>query len=140
MATHREPSSHEASPVGPNILRIRHLLGITQKQLAEPEFSISYVSAIERGRIRPSLKALEILARRLGVSSAELLAESLEDIKPENKYHLHAEPSQHRSLLDLLIQRQPPYRAPLVLCWVPVTLAQRDYQLTRKLLDLITPN
>src|SRR5207244_1466575 len=45
----------------------------TQAQLAAPEFSISYISAIERGKIRPSLKALSILARRLDVPLTFLL-------------------------------------------------------------------
>jgi transcriptional regulator with XRE-family HTH domain len=49
---------------------------MTQAQLASPEFSISYISAIERGKIRPSLKALSILARRLDVPLTFLLESS----------------------------------------------------------------
>jgi tetratricopeptide (TPR) repeat protein len=45
----------------------------TQSQLASTDFSVSYISAIERGQIRPSLRALEILAQRLGLASAALL-------------------------------------------------------------------
>src|SRR5437868_6436017 len=56
-----------AARVGTNIREVRTKLGLTQAQLASPEFSISYISAIERGKIRPSLKALSILARRLDV-------------------------------------------------------------------------
>src|SRR5436853_1815925 len=56
-----------AARVGTNIREVRTKLGMTQAQLAAPEFSISYISAIERGKIRPSLKALSILARRLDV-------------------------------------------------------------------------
>ena len=56
-----------AKRVGDNIREVRTKLGMTQAQLAAPEFSISYISAIERGKIRPSLKALSILARRLDV-------------------------------------------------------------------------
>jgi len=52
---------------------VRTKLGMTQAQLAAPEFSISYISAIERGKIRPSLKALSILARRLDVPLTFLL-------------------------------------------------------------------
>jgi tetratricopeptide (TPR) repeat protein len=39
---------------------------MSQQQLGGEEFSPSYVSAVERGKIRPSLKALYILADRLG--------------------------------------------------------------------------
>jgi HTH-type transcriptional regulator, quorum sensing regulator NprR len=62
-----------AARVGTNIREVRTKLGLTQSQLATPEFSISYISAIERGKIRPSLKALAILAKRLDVPLAFLL-------------------------------------------------------------------
>jgi HTH-type transcriptional regulator, quorum sensing regulator NprR len=56
-----------AKRVGENVREVRTKMGMTQAQLAAPEFSISYISAIERGKIRPSLKALSVLARRLDV-------------------------------------------------------------------------
>jgi tetratricopeptide (TPR) repeat protein len=62
-----------AARVGTNIREVRTKLGMTQAQLAAPEFSISYISAIERGKIRPSLKALSVLARRLDVPLTFLL-------------------------------------------------------------------
>src|SRR5437868_9888011 len=62
-----------AARVGMNIREVRTRLSMTQAQLAAPEFSISYISAIERGKIRPSLKALSILARRLDVPLTFLL-------------------------------------------------------------------
>lgn len=62
-----------ATRVGTNIREVRTKLGLTQAQLAAPEFSISYISAIERGKIRPSLKALSILAKRLDVPLTFLL-------------------------------------------------------------------
>ncbi len=40
---------------------------MSQETLAQPEFTKSYVSAVERGKARPSLKALELMARRLGL-------------------------------------------------------------------------
>src|SRR6202049_3031417 len=62
-----------AARVGRNIREVRTKLQLTQAQLAAPEFSISYISAIERGKIRPSLKALSILAKRLDVPLTFLL-------------------------------------------------------------------
>lgn len=62
-----------ATRVGANIREVRTKLGMTQAQLAAPEFSISYISAIERGKIRPSLRALSVLARRLDVPLTFLL-------------------------------------------------------------------
>src|SRR2546425_7348482 len=62
-----------AARVGTNIREVRTKLGLTQAQLAPPEFSISYIPAIERGKIRPSLRALSILAKRLDVPLTFLL-------------------------------------------------------------------
>src|SRR5579883_3093524 len=70
-----------AARVGTNIREVRTKLGMTQAQLAAPEFSISYISAIERGKIRPSLKALSILAKRLDVPLTFLLEGSPEGVR-----------------------------------------------------------
>jgi len=70
-----------ATRVGQNIREVRTKLGYTQAQLAAPEFSISYISAIERGKIRPSLKALSILAKRLDVPLTFLLEGSPAGVK-----------------------------------------------------------
>jgi len=69
-------TSHDesGSTVGAKIRAMRLAKKFTQNQLAKPDFSISYISAIERGQIQPSLRALEILAARLGLSSTQLLA------------------------------------------------------------------
>ena len=61
--------------VGAKLRAARQARKYTQQQLASPDFSVSYVSAIERGQIHPSLRALEILARRLNLSSTQLLPE-----------------------------------------------------------------
>ena len=70
-----------ATRVGKNIREVRTRLGQTQAQLAAPEFSISYISAIERGKIRPSLRALSVLAKRLDVPLTFLLEGSPEGVK-----------------------------------------------------------
>jgi len=60
--------------VGARLRAARLAKKLTQSQLARPDFSISYVSAIERGQIHPSLRALETFALRLGISSADLIS------------------------------------------------------------------
>src|SRR5216683_4935197 len=60
--------------VGPRLRAARLARKFTQSELAAPDFSVSYISAIERGQIQPSLRALEILARRLELSSTDLLS------------------------------------------------------------------
>src|SRR5579863_8790250 len=58
--------------VGARIRAARQAKKYTQSQLAAPHFSVSYISAIERGHIHPSLRALELIAQRLGITSADL--------------------------------------------------------------------
>jgi len=60
--------------VGPRLRAARLAKKYTQSQLASPDFSVSYISAIERGQIQPSLRALEIFALRLGTTSTDLLS------------------------------------------------------------------
>jgi transcriptional regulator with XRE-family HTH domain len=68
-----ETSSKIGKTVGEKLRAARIAQRFTQSQLASPDFSVSYISAIERGQIHPSLRALEILAGRLGLSSTQLL-------------------------------------------------------------------
>jgi tetratricopeptide (TPR) repeat protein len=60
--------------LGQRLKEARNRLGYSQERVAKPEFTKSYVSAVERGKARPSLKALELMAARLGIPTSELLA------------------------------------------------------------------
>ncbi len=59
--------------VGLRIREARTDKAMSQKDLVGERFSKSYISSIERGKITPSLKALEYIARQLRVSVAYLL-------------------------------------------------------------------
>jgi transcriptional regulator with XRE-family HTH domain len=61
-------SSHAAEPVGVRLRRLRQERGLSQRELAGPGVSYAYISRIEAGTRRPSVKALRTLARKLGVS------------------------------------------------------------------------
>jgi transcriptional regulator with XRE-family HTH domain len=54
---------------------------MTQEDLAGDTFSKSYISAVERSKMTPSIPALRILAERLGVTLAYLLGE--EELDPQ---------------------------------------------------------
>lgn len=69
-----DSSHHPGQTVGAKLRAARLAKRYTQSQLAHPDFSISYISAIERGQIQPSLRALEILAQRLGMNTTHLLS------------------------------------------------------------------
>ncbi|HET8569306.1 MAG TPA: tetratricopeptide repeat protein [Candidatus Limnocylindria bacterium] len=59
--------------VGARIRSLRIAKGLTQAQLAEPNYTKAYVSMLESGRTRASMKALEHMAGVLGVTPADLL-------------------------------------------------------------------
>ncbi|HET8604908.1 MAG TPA: helix-turn-helix domain-containing protein [Marmoricola sp.] len=61
------------SGLGERVLERRIALGMSQRELAGPEMSPSYVSLIESGKRWPTNELLEVLARRLDTSPDELL-------------------------------------------------------------------
>ncbi len=62
--------------MGDRLRQIRLMRNMTQGELAHGQYSVSYVSALERGRIRPSLNALERLADRLQVPVVDVLGDA----------------------------------------------------------------
>jgi tetratricopeptide (TPR) repeat protein len=59
--------------LGSRLRQARLAANITQAEVAKDLFSVSYVSAVERDMIRPSLGALEKLSDRLNIPMSELL-------------------------------------------------------------------
>lgn len=66
--------------LGEKIKKRRKELFLKQKDLAGEDFTTSFISQIEKGKLNPSLKTLEILARRLEVPVAYLLEEERESV------------------------------------------------------------
>lgn len=66
-------------PVDPTIgLRIRQYRearNMTQAALAQPEFSKGFISLLETGRTRISVRALGVIARKLGVPDVVLIGQ-----------------------------------------------------------------
>ncbi len=62
-----------AQRLGVRLRQARLRLNMTQSEVAAAHFSVSYISAVERGQIRPSLGALEVLSDRLSVPLEDLL-------------------------------------------------------------------
>jgi len=121
--------SPESSPnkigksVGEKIRVARVALHYTQSQLAAPDFSVSYISAIERGQIHPSLRALEILAGRLGLSSTELLPKRSQ--QSSHQEVSHAQPEREEDEGDILLLE------------VQLYLSQND---AKRAIELLTRN
>lgn len=69
--------------LGERVLERRVALGLSQRELAGPEMSASYVSLIESGKRRPTTELLEVLARRLETTPDELLPEDCRERSAE---------------------------------------------------------
>ena len=54
--------------VGERLRRLRRAKALSQRELASPGVSYAYISRIEAGARTPSVKALRVLAKKLGVS------------------------------------------------------------------------
>ena len=67
-AVAREPEG-QAETIGQRLRRLRHERGMSQRELSSPGVSYAYISRIEAGARRPSVKALRMLAKKLGVSA-----------------------------------------------------------------------
>lgn len=63
---HREAAEET---IGQRLRRLRRERGLSQRELASPGVSYAYISRIEGGARRPSVKALRMLARKLGVTA-----------------------------------------------------------------------
>jgi tetratricopeptide (TPR) repeat protein len=55
--------------IGQRLRRLRHERGLSQRELSSPGVSYAYISRIEAGARRPSVKALRMLAAKLGVTA-----------------------------------------------------------------------
>ena len=76
------PSDASAVRLGQRLRKARLARNLTQSEVAQQRFSVSYISAVERGQIRPSLGALEKLSERLHVPLAELLRDDIDIVIP----------------------------------------------------------
>jgi tetratricopeptide (TPR) repeat protein len=103
----------QATSLGSRIKLIRKRLGLSQQELAGQDYVASYISAIERDKIHPSLKALELIARRLdepveyflygGYGSGALVGEGN---PPGESSRLAAETSFSLTVRDKLLEVQ----------------------------------
>src|SRR5437763_12089464 len=69
VAANREEA---AETIGQRLRRLRTERRLSQRELSSPGVSYAYISRIEAGTRQPSVKALRMLARKLGVSAEYL--------------------------------------------------------------------
>jgi tetratricopeptide (TPR) repeat protein len=97
-----ETPSGQTETIGQRLRRLRTERRFSQRELSSPGVSYAYISRIEAGTRQPSVKALRMLARKLGVSAgyletgSELGAEEERELKladAELKLRLGEDPS-----------------------------------------------
>lgn len=124
-------SSHQVGrTVGARLRAARLAKKYTQNQLAQPDFSVSYISAIERGQIQPSLRALEILAQRLDLHSTDLLPVPGQSLGEEPAANRSTMVEEERELLlleaQIAIHQRNPERAIAMLRAFPLHKGERS--------------
>jgi tetratricopeptide (TPR) repeat protein len=109
--------------IGLRIREARTDKGMSQKELVGERFSKSYISSIERGKITPSLKALEYIAKQLNISVAYLLT--------------GVHPGQTPASVVTVAEEEPesPTRWDLMITEAKVLREQRKYESARNLLN-----
>jgi transcriptional regulator with XRE-family HTH domain len=96
-----QPTNNGKETLGTRLRNLRLELNLSQDRLAAGRFTKSYISALERDKVRPSLKALIFIAERLGTTPADLLRGTPEQPKTE---HL-GDPSEFRGFYKLYTYR-----------------------------------
>lgn len=82
-------AKHYGDPeLGKRLRRLRLSRGLTQADLAEPNYTHAHVSTIEAGKRMPSVGALEFFAQKLGVDTEELSTGRPPGIAPELRREL----------------------------------------------------
>ena len=97
--------------VGLKVRELRTARNMTQADLAGPDFSKGFISLLETGRTRVSLRAAHILASRLGVEVTDLLAAPTTDRQDLEFMLLRAEQE--------LRGRQPDVAVDIARKWAP---------------------
>ena len=74
---------------GSRLRRLRLERGLSQRDLAEPEYTAAYISTVEAGKRRPSRGALEHFAKTLGVEVEQLLTGKPPDLEARLEIYLN---------------------------------------------------
>ena len=110
--------------LGERVRAARHALAMSQAQLAGDELTKGFISQVEAGLVRPSLRSLQIIATRLGRSLDYFIGdESLAGAKRRVFHRLAAQAAierrdwaavRHEAMAALAQQAQGPERATLL--------------------------
>lgn len=102
--------------LGQKIRDLRRRMKLTQTELAEPEFTKSFISQVEKGQTRPSLKSLQIIAAKLNQPVSYFLEEQDELPRPSHELMSAVEMAGHLRASGLLNEAIHAYQQALALC------------------------
>jgi len=92
------PGSSRTSALGERLRAARREAGLTQGQVAGAELTKGFISQVESGQVRPSIRSLQLIATRLGRPLDYFLGdEPLADSKRRAFHRLGAEAALERS-------------------------------------------
>jgi len=127
-----------AVTLGERVRAARHELGLSQSQLAGTELTKGFISQIESGLVRPSVRSLQVIASRLGKSLDYFLGdEPLAASKRREFHHLAAmaalqsrEWTSARASVVAALAESPTgvERAKLHAIQARISIATRDYE------------
>jgi HTH-type transcriptional regulator, quorum sensing regulator NprR len=93
-----QPAAAQARLIGERVRAARVATNLTQQELAGTTYTKSYISAVEHGKMTPSLPALHVLAERLDRPLSYLLGEDVRE--PASEAHeAPAEDEEHAAQL-----------------------------------------
>src|SRR5438105_10373056 len=92
------PQDFRAESIGKRLKRLRLERGFSQRDVSSPGVSYAYISRIEAGARTPSVKALRMLAAKLGVSVDYL--ETGRDLRDTDERELRLADAELRIRLD----------------------------------------
>jgi tetratricopeptide (TPR) repeat protein len=108
-----EVGAPQTETIGQRLRRLRTERRFSQRELSSPGVSYAYISRIEAGTRQPSVKALRMLARKLGVSAeyletgSELGAEEARELRladAELKLRLGEDPADAETVLSEVLE------------------------------------
>ncbi len=79
-----------SATLGERVRAARHARGLSQSQLAGEELTKGFISQVESGLVRPSLRSLQVLATRLGKSLDYFLGDELISSAKRATFHMLA--------------------------------------------------
>lgn len=69
----QRPVPENPATFGERLYNLRMQRGLTQSEVARPRYTKAYISMLEGAKTAPTLRVVEHVAKRLGVTAIELL-------------------------------------------------------------------